>query len=123
MAQAKPRVGRYSSTLNETPSNELDLPDGEPLVNGQRDDDEDDSSSLCSEEGASAISSVFTLCNSCIGAGVLSLPFAFMKAGDLLPNKRANSTSPELEKVDLVLNQGAMFVSRAKVNSTISGAI
>lgn len=32
-------------------------------------------------EGATSLSSVFTLCNSCIGAGVLSLPYAFMKAG------------------------------------------
>lgn len=33
------------------------------------------------EDGATAVSSVFTLCNSAIGAGVLSLPFAFMRAG------------------------------------------
>ena len=62
----------------ETPSHELDLPEGVPL-NGNREDD--DASSQASDEGASALSSVFTLCNSCIGAGVLSLPFAFMKAG------------------------------------------
>ncbi len=33
--------------------------------------------------GAPAISSVATLCNSAIGAGVLSLPLAFEKAGVL----------------------------------------
>eukprot|EP00879_Flechtneria_rotunda_P015774 GHRR01016496.1.p1 GENE.GHRR01016496.1~~GHRR01016496.1.p1 ORF type:complete len:334 (+),score=80.43 GHRR01016496.1:326-1327(+) len=32
-------------------------------------------------EGASSLSSVFTLCNSAIGAGVLSLPYAFQCAG------------------------------------------
>ncbi len=31
--------------------------------------------------GNSSLSSVFTLSNSAIGAGVLSLPFAFFKAG------------------------------------------
>lgn len=34
-----------------------------------------------SEEGASSASSVVTLCNSAIGAGVLSLPYAFRCAG------------------------------------------
>ena len=33
-------------------------------------------------DGASSLSSVFTLCNSCIGAGVLSLPYAFRRAGE-----------------------------------------
>ena len=33
------------------------------------------------EAGASSVSSVFTLCNSAIGAGVLSLPYAFRCAG------------------------------------------
>lgn len=33
-------------------------------------------------EGASSVSSVFTLCNSAIGAGVLSLPYAFQCAGE-----------------------------------------
>lgn len=33
------------------------------------------------EEGSSSMSSVFTLCNSAIGAGVLSLPFAFRLSG------------------------------------------
>ena len=33
------------------------------------------------EEGESSVSSVFTMCNSCIGAGVLSLPYAFYCAG------------------------------------------
>ena len=33
------------------------------------------------EEGASSLGSVFTLCNSAIGAGVLSLPYAFKCAG------------------------------------------
>ena len=32
-------------------------------------------------EGETSVSSVFTLCNSAIGAGVLSLPFAFGCAG------------------------------------------
>ena len=32
-------------------------------------------------EGETSVSSVFTLCNSAIGAGVLSLPFAFECAG------------------------------------------
>ena len=32
-------------------------------------------------EGESSVSSVFTMCNSCIGAGVLSLPYAFLCAG------------------------------------------
>ena len=36
-------------------------------------------------EGNTAMSSVATLCNSAIGAGVLSLPFAFRQAGKLLP--------------------------------------
>ena len=70
----------HSMLTMETPSTELDLPEGVPL-NGHREDDE--ASSQASEEGASALSSVFTLCNSCIGAGVLSLPYAFMKAGIL----------------------------------------
>ena len=69
------------SEPTETPSNDLDLPEGVPL-NGNRDDD-GISSHGSEEEGASALSSVFTLCNSCIGAGVLSLPFAFMKAGEV----------------------------------------
>ena len=33
------------------------------------------------EEGSSSVSSVFTLCNSAIGAGVLSLPYAFRYSG------------------------------------------
>lgn len=33
------------------------------------------------EGGASSLSSVATLCNSAVGAGVLSLPFAFRCAG------------------------------------------
>ena len=33
------------------------------------------------DEGSSSVSSVFTLCNSAIGAGVLSLPYAFRKSG------------------------------------------
>jgi hypothetical protein len=33
-------------------------------------------------EGASSLSSVFTLCNSAVGAGVLSLPYAFQCAGE-----------------------------------------
>jgi hypothetical protein len=37
---------------------------------------------LLGTEGASSLSSVFTLCNSAIGAGVLSLPYAFQCAGD-----------------------------------------
>lgn len=36
------------------------------------------------EAGATSMSSVFTLCNSAIGAGVLSLPFAFRRAGNSL---------------------------------------
>eukprot|EP00775_Hariotina_reticulata_P008954 gene8954-9130_t len=36
---------------------------------------------LFGTEGASSLSSVFTLCNSAIGAGVLSLPYAFQCAG------------------------------------------
>ena len=71
---------RSRSEPTETPSNDLDLPEGVPL-NGNRDND-GVSSHGSEEEGASALSSVFTLCNSCIGAGVLSLPFAFMKAGE-----------------------------------------
>ena len=35
------------------------------------------------QEGESSVSSVFTLCNSAIGAGVLSLPYAFYCAGEL----------------------------------------
>lgn len=35
------------------------------------------------EEGSSSMSSVFTLCNSAIGAGVLSLPYAFRKSGQV----------------------------------------
>jgi len=34
------------------------------------------------EDGSTSISSVFTLCNSAIGAGVLSLPYAFRKSGE-----------------------------------------
>lgn len=37
-------------------------------------------------EGESSVSSVFTLCNSAIGAGVLSLPYAFGCAGEHLPS-------------------------------------
>jgi hypothetical protein len=37
---------------------------------------------LLGTEGASSLSSVFTLCNSAIGAGVLSLPYAFQCAGN-----------------------------------------
>ena len=39
---------------------------------------------LGSQKGATSFSSVFTLCNSCIGAGVLSLPYAFRRAGRVL---------------------------------------
>ena len=49
-----------------------------PRANLDDDDDEE-------EEGNTAMSSVATLCNSAIGAGVLSLPFAFRQAGKLLP--------------------------------------
>ena len=35
------------------------------------------------EDGSTSISSVFTLCNSAIGAGVLSLPYAFRKSGEI----------------------------------------
>lgn len=41
-------------------------------------------------EGESATSSVFTLCNSAIGAGVLSLPYAFACAG-MQPTKPAGA--------------------------------
>lgn len=70
-----------SSTLGELPSTDLglDLPEGVPL--NEREQDDGDSDYNSEQDGASALSSVFTLCNSCIGAGVLSLPFAFMKAG------------------------------------------
>ena len=37
---------------------------------------------ILGSDGASSLSSVFTLCNSCIGAGVLSLPYAFRRAGE-----------------------------------------
>lgn len=42
-----------------------------------------DEADLLEEEsdGSSSVSSVFTLCNSAIGAGVLSLPYAFRCAG------------------------------------------
>lgn len=45
------------------------------------------------EEGNSSMSSVFTLCNSAIGAGVLSLPYAFRKSGQI--NKFASRTMPK----------------------------
>ena len=38
-------------------------------------------SSSDDDSGVTSASSVFTLCNSAIGAGVLSLPFAFRRAG------------------------------------------
>lgn len=42
-------------------------------------------------EGESSVSSVFTMCNSAIGAGVLSLPFAFGCAGDApMPPKHSH---------------------------------
>jgi hypothetical protein len=41
-------------------------------------------------QGLSSLSSVFTLCNSAIGAGVLSLPFAFRCAGKMLSLLRAS---------------------------------
>jgi hypothetical protein len=44
------------------------------------------------EKGATSMSSVFTLCNSAIGAGVLSLPFAFRRAGGL-PHRTTNLLS------------------------------
>ena len=43
---------------------------------------------LGSTKGASSFSSVFTLCNSCIGAGVLSLPYAFRRAGKLVTTSK-----------------------------------
>ena len=43
-------------------------------------------------DGSSSMSSVFTLCNSAIGAGVLSLPYAFRKSGKDHPA----SKQPEL---------------------------
>ena len=54
--------------LEETTATDLDADDSDS-------DDSDDGS------GASSASSVFTLCNSAIGAGVLSLPFAFRRSG------------------------------------------
>ena len=36
-------------------------------------------------EGETSVTSVFTLCNSAIGAGVLSLPYAFYCAGESWP--------------------------------------
>lgn len=57
---------------------------GEELEGGGSDPDRDAAASSDSDSddsGATSASSVFTLCNSAIGAGVLSLPFAFRRAG------------------------------------------
>ena len=48
------------------------------------------------EEGASSLGSVFTLCNSAIGAGVLSLPYAFKCAGAEATSRRCVSSVPSL---------------------------
>lgn len=48
---------------------------------GGRGRDVSSSDSEDEDPGATSASSVFTLCNSAIGAGVLSLPFAFRRAG------------------------------------------
>ena len=83
MGKTDASVARSGSSAmpGATPSDELDLPEGVPLNGDRHDDASEASEEEEEEEGASALSSVFTLCNSCIGAGVLSLPFAFMKAG------------------------------------------
>lgn len=49
------------------------------------------------EEGSSSMSSVFTLCNSAIGAGVLSLPYAFRKSGECIAMMLAHP-APSLKK-------------------------
>lgn len=57
--------------------------DDSPLVSRRIDDltDDEEEEEAGSDEGASSASSVVTLCNSAIGAGVLSLPYAFRCAG------------------------------------------
>lgn len=54
-----------------------------PVHLGSGAGEEADEDELLDEEdaGASSVSSVFTMCNSAIGAGVLSLPYAFRCAG------------------------------------------
>ena len=62
-----------------------ELPEGEPLVARVVIEDVHGSARtriILGSDGASSLSSVFTLCNSCIGAGVLSLPYAFRRAGE-----------------------------------------
>lgn len=49
---------------------------------------------LFGTEGASSLSSVFTLCNSAIGAGVLSLPYAFQCAGATAAHASGTSRGP-----------------------------
>ena len=46
------------------------------------------------DDGSTAMSSVFTLCNSAIGAGVLSLPYAFRKSGEPQPCKGPSRQHP-----------------------------
>ena len=55
--------------------------DDEENLDRDRDADASSSDSDADDSGATSASSVFTLCNSAIGAGVLSLPFAFRRAG------------------------------------------
>mmetsp|Transcript_11114 Transcript_11114/g.19381 ORF Transcript_11114/g.19381 Transcript_11114/m.19381 type:complete len:510 (-) Transcript_11114:222-1751(-) len=71
LAGSNGRAVLIVSSFEGTPPN-LSVPPAPPLFKEASGHD---------SSGASALASVFTLCNSAIGAGVLSLPFAFQHAG------------------------------------------
>lgn len=71
---------------DELPASSLPVPPGTSsplLAHPVRVAEEASEDELLEEEdaGVSSVSSVFTMCNSAIGAGVLSLPYAFRCAG------------------------------------------
>lgn len=70
-SEVGPEPGRSSSTGPATVRIHVG-PEQRPSIQIQISED---------EEGSSSMSSVFTLCNSAIGAGVLSLPYAFRYSG------------------------------------------
>lgn len=85
-AASDPAPQRTASA--ELPASSMPAPPGTSsplLAHPLRVGEEASEDELLEEEdaGASSVSSVFTMCNSAIGAGVLSLPYAFRCAGAL----------------------------------------
>lgn len=84
-AEARPQRTTLSElplSSNPPPSGAYRSPLAHPVRVPEEAEEEEEELELEEEDsGASSVSSVFTMCNSAIGAGVLSLPYAFRCAG------------------------------------------